>query len=299
VTGWRTAFLALAAIWGASFLFIKVLVEDLPPLQVAWLRCAIGALVLCLWVVAARDRLPRDRVLWGHTAVTGLLFCSLPFSLFSWAETEVTSVVAGLWNATTPLLTLAFVLALVPAERPTPARVAGLLVGFAGVVLVLGPWDSGAGGPVLPQLACLGAAACYGLGFAYLRRYVSGRAESGVALAAAQLVWATAQLTPFALAGGAPGPLGTDAVLSALALGALGSGLAYVLNLRIVRAAGPSTASSVTYLVPLFSTLLGVALLGEELTWHAAAGAAVVLLGVAVAQGRLAPARRHAGVAET
>jgi drug/metabolite transporter (DMT)-like permease len=294
MTSWRGAFLALAAIWGASFLFIKVLVEDLPPLQVAWLRCAIGALVLCAWVVAARDRLPRDRVLWGHTAVTGLLFCSVPFSLFSWAETEVTSVVAGLWNATTPLLTLAFMLLLVPAERPTRARVAGLLVGFAGVVVVLGPWEARTGGPLLAQLACLGAAACYGVGFAYLRRFVSGRAESGVSLAAAQLVWAAVQLTPFALLGGAPGPLGTDAVLSALALGALGSGLAYVLNLRIVRAAGPSTASSVTYLVPLFSTLLGVALLGERLTWHAAAGAAVVLLGVAVAQGRLPLAGRRA-----
>ncbi len=299
MTSWRVAFVALAAIWGASFLFIKVLVEDLPPLQVAWLRCAIGALVLCVWVVAARERLPRDRALLGHTAVLGLLFCAVPFALFSWAETEVTSVVAGLWNATTPLLTLAFLLALVPAERPTPARVAGLVVGFAGVVVVLGPWEAEAGGPLLAQLACLGAAACYGLGFAYLRRYVSGRAESGVALAAAQLVWAAVLLAPFALASGAPGPVGADAVGSALALGALGSGLAYVLNLRIVRAAGPSTASSVTYLVPLFSTLLGVALLGEALTWHAGAGAAIVLLGVAVAQGRLAPARLRAAPART
>jgi drug/metabolite transporter (DMT)-like permease len=295
VTSWRTAFLALAAIWGASFLFIKILVEDLPPLQVAWLRCAIGALVLVAWVVATRDRLPRDRALLGHSAVTGLLFCSLPFSLFAWAETEVTSVVAGLWNATTPLLTLAFVLVLVPAERPTPARVAGLLVGFAGVVVVFGPWEAGAGGPLLAQLACLGAAACYGLGFAYLRRYVSGRAESGVSLAAAQLLWAALQLAPFALASGAPGALGADAVLSALALGALGSGLAYVLNLRIVRAAGPSTASSVTYLIPLVSTFLGVTLLGEELTWHGPVGAAVVLLGVAVSQGRIPlPGRRTA-----
>ena len=288
MTSWRFAFLALAVIWGASFLFIKVLVEDLAPLQVAFSRCAIGALVLCAWLAAARDRLPRDRGLWGHAAVAGLLFCSAPFSLFAWAETEVTSVVAGLWNASTPLLTLAFVLALVPAERPTPARVAGLVVGFLGVVVVLGPWDAGGGGPLLAQLACLAAAACYGLGFAYVRRFLSGRPESGLALATAQLAWATVQLAPFALLGGAPGALGADAVASMLALGALGSGLAYVLNFHILRAVGPSTASSVTYLIPLFSTVFGIALLGETLTWHQPVGAALVLLGVAVSQGRLA-----------
>jgi drug/metabolite transporter (DMT)-like permease len=287
VTSWRVAFVALAAIWGASFLFIKVLVEDLAPLQVAFSRCAIGALVLCAWLVAMRERLPRGRGLWGHMAVAGLLFCSAPFSLFAWAETEVSSVVAGLWNASTPLLTLAFVLALVPAERPTPARLAGLVLGFAGVLVVLGPWDAGAGGPLLAQLACLGAAACYGLGFAYVRRFVSGRPESGVALAAAQLVWATALLAPFAAVGGAPGPLGPEALASMLALGALGSGLAYVLNFRILRAAGPSVASSVTYLIPLFSTLFGIVLLGETLTWHQPAGALLVLLGVAVSQGRV------------
>ncbi len=291
---WWVAFVALAAIWGASFLFIKVAVEDLAPLQVAFARCAVGAAVLLAWLVLTGDRLPSDRRLWGHMAVAGLLFCSVPFSLFAWAETEVTSVVAGLWNATTPLLTLVALLLLVPAERPTRERVAGLGVGFLGVVVVLGPWDAGGSGPILAQLACLGAAGCYGLGFAYLRRYVTARRESAVALSGAQLVWATVQLAPFALLGGVPATVGGDAIASLLALGALGSGVAYVLNYRIVRLVGPSTASSVTYLIPLFSTAFGVALLEEELTWHQPVGAAVVLLGVAVAQGRLARPPRPA-----
>lgn len=284
---WRLAFLILAAIWGASFLFIKVGVEELAPLQVAWIRCAIGALVLLAWLAVTRDRLPRDRRLIGHLAVAGLLFCSVPFSLFAWAETEVDSVVAGIYNAATPLMTLLFLLLLVPSERPTGERILALLVGFVGVLIVLGPWDAAGGGPVLAQLACLAAAGCYGLGFAYLRRYVSGRAESGVALSAAQLSWATVQLAPLALLGGVPGRLSTDVVGSMLALGALGSGVAYVLNYRILRAVGPSTASSVTYLIPLFSTAFGILLLDEALTWHQPVGAAVVLLGVALSQGRL------------
>jgi len=290
-TSWKVPFLLLAAIWGASFLFIKVGVEDLAPLQVAFARCAIGAVVLAGWVAATGERPGRDPALLGHMAVAGLLFCAVPFSLFSWAETEVTSVVAGIWNATTPLLTLLAVLVLVPAERPTRDRVAGLALGFAGVVVVLGPWDAGAGGPALAQLACLGAAGCYGLGFAYLRRFVSARRESGVVLSALQLAWATVMLAPFAALGGVPEAVSADVLGSMLALGALGSGVAYVLNYRVLRAAGPTTAASVTYLVPLFATVFGIAILGEGLTWHQPAGAAVVLLGVAVSQGRLAGLR--------
>jgi len=287
VRSWRTAFVALAAIWGASFLFIKVGVRDLAPLQVAWSRCAIGALVLLGWLAASREALPRDRGLLAHTAVAGLLFCSVPFSLFAWAEQEVSSIVAGIYNAATPLLTIPALLLLVPSERPTRERILALLVGFAGVVVVLGPWDASGGGPIDRQLACLLSAACYGLGFAYLRRFVSARSESGVALSALQLGWATLQLTPFALLGGVPSTLGADVIGSMLALGALGSGLAYVLNFAILRETGPSTASSVTYLVPLFATVFGITLLGEALTWHQPVGAAVVLLGVAIAQGRL------------
>jgi len=294
---WQAAFVALAAIWGASFLFIKVGVRDLAPLQVAWTRCAIGALVLLGWLAATRDALPRDRGLLGHLAVAGLLFCSVPFSLFAWAEQEVSSIVAGIYNAATPLMTILGVLALVPSERPTRERIAALLVGFAGVVVVLGPWDVEGGGPVLAQLACLLAAGCYGIGFAYLRRFVSGGAESGVSLAAAQLSWATVQLAPFIVLGGVPAALSADVVGSMLALGALGSGLAYVLNFGILRAVGPSTASSVTYLIPLFATAFGIALLGEALTWHQPVGAVIVLLGVAISQGRFG--RRRAAAAST
>jgi drug/metabolite transporter (DMT)-like permease len=285
--GWLPAFLLLSAIWGASFLFIKVGDRALAPLHVAFARCALGALALLAMLAIRREPLPRGRQAWGHLCLLAILFNSVPFALFAWGETEVSSVVAGIANATTPLYVLLVSLAVLPGERPTRERVLGLAVGFVGVVVVLGPWRD-IGGQLLGYLACLGAAACYGVGFPYTRRFLAGRSESGVALSAAQVLCGTVQLAlvvPWAT--GAPHRFPADAVLSMIALGAGGTGIAYVLNYDVIRRAGAQIASTVTYLVPLFSTVLGVAILGERLSWNQPLGAGVVLLGVALTQGRV------------
>jgi drug/metabolite transporter (DMT)-like permease len=285
--GWLPGFLLLSAIWGASFLFIKVGDRAFAPLQVAFARCALGALALVAMLAIRRESLPRGRAAWGHLFMLAVLFNSVPFALFAWGETEVSSVVAGIANGTTPLYVLLVSLAVLPGERPTRGRVLGLVVGFAGVVVVLGPWRD-IGGQLLGYLACLGAAACYGIGFPYTRRFLAGRPESAVSLSAAQVLCGTAQLAlvvPWAT--GAPHRFPLDAILSMLALGAGGTGIAYVLNYDVIRRAGAQIASTVTYLVPLFSTVLGVVVLGERLSWNQPVGAAVVLLGVALTQGRL------------
>jgi drug/metabolite transporter (DMT)-like permease len=287
VATWRLQFVALAAIWGASFLFIKVAVEDLPPVAVALGRCVLGAAVLLVVLALRREGLPRDPRVWGHLAVVALLANALPFTLFAAGERHISSVLAGLWNATTPLLTLAVVTLALPEERPTRERVIGLVGGFAGVVIVLGPWSSPGGSQLTGQLLCLGATAGYALAFPYLRRTLSGRPESALALSAGQLVCATALLAVAApLAGAAPTTVHGDTVAAMLALGVLGTGAAYVLNFSIIRAAGATTAATVTYLIPLFSTVLGIAVLDESLTWNQPAGAVVVLAGVAYSQRR-------------
>src|SRR5437763_13067927 len=181
---WLPLFVVLSAIWGASFLFIKVGDRAFEPLQVAFLRCALGAIALFAILALRREALPRGREAWLHLMAIAVLFNSVPFALFAWGETEVSSVVAGIWNATTPLNTLLVAIAVLPEERPGRARVLGLAIGFAGVVVVLGPW-SGLGGRLLGNLACYGAAACYGLGFVYTRRYLAGRREAAVSLSAA------------------------------------------------------------------------------------------------------------------
>ena len=285
--GWLPVFLLLSTIWGASFMFIKVSDRALAPLQVAFGRCALGALALIALLVARRDRLPRDRAAWAHVFVVATMFNSVPFALFAWGETEVSSVVAGIANAATPLYVLLVSLAVLPDERPTRDRVLGLVVGFAGVVIVLGPWRD-IGGELLGYLACLAAAGCYGLGFPYTRRFLTNRTESAVSLSAAQVACGTLQLAPFvALGTSAPDRLPLDAALSMLVLGAGGTGIAYVMNYDLIRRAGAQVASTVTYLIPIFATVLGVAILDEALTWNQPVGAVVVLLGVALTQGRL------------
>jgi drug/metabolite transporter (DMT)-like permease len=284
---WLPSFLVLSAIWGASFLFIKVGDRAFDPLLVAFGRCALGALALLAMLAVRRDRLPRGRRTWAHLFVIAILFNSVPFALFAWGETEVSSVVAGITNATTPLNALLVSLVVLPDERPTRERVIGLAVGFAGVAVVLGPWR-GFGGHLLGSLACLGAAACYGLGFPYTRRFLAGRTESAVSLSAAQVLCGTVQLAlivPWTTS--TPGRFPLDAVLCMVALGAGGTGIGYVLNYDVIRRAGATIASTVTYLVPVFSTVLGVVILGEALSWNQPVGAAVVLAGVALTQGRL------------
>ena len=290
---WRLQFALLALLWGASFLLIKVGVEELAPVDVALSRVLLGAAVLVATVLAARDRLPRGRRTWGHLFVVALLSNSVPFALIAYAETEVTSVLAGLLNATAPLFVMVVAMLMLPDERPTRRRVAGLLAGFAGVVMLLGPWRGVGDAGLAPQLMCLAAAACYGVYFPYTRRFVSGLAVSGASLAAGQMLCGTLQLAvATALVGDAPEGVSAKVAVSLVALGALGTGLAYILNFAILRAAGATTASTVIYVVPLVSTVLGVAVLGEGLEWNQPLGAAVVLVSVAASQGLLRRRRR-------
>ena len=203
----------------------------------------------------------------------------------------MSSLLAGIFNSLTPLMTLLFSLVVLPDERPTPERIAGIAVGFAGVLVVLAPWEGIGGGSLLGALACIGAATCYGLGFPYLRRHVSGRPETAVAVSAVQVSLGGLLLLPVAPLVALPDELpGVDAWLSILALGALGTGFAYVLNFNVVRSAGAQTASMVTYLVPVFAVVFGVSILNEPLSWHEPAGGALIIAGVALTQRR--PARR-------
>jgi drug/metabolite transporter (DMT)-like permease len=288
---WLPSYLALAAIWGTSFLFIKVGVRELHPLWLTFGRVAAGTLTLLVVLAVLRRRLPRDPVLWGHLTVVAMLGVVLPFTLFGFGEQRVSSVLAGIWNAATPLVALPLAVLAFRTERMTWRRSAGLAVGFAGVLVVLGVWRGVGGAQLTGQLMCFGAAMCYAVAIPYQKRFIAGRTGSGLSLAAAQLLIALAVLGIAAplLAGAPPAPaaLSTDVLLSVLALGALGTGLAFVLNFRVIRVAGASTSASVTYLMPVVATLVGVLVLREHLVWNQPVGALIVLAGVAVSQGVL------------
>lgn len=285
---WPARLVVLAAIWGMSFLFIKVGDEALAPLQVALGRMLLGSATLLLILAVRGDRLPRGIGTWGHLIVAALILNVIPFSLFAYGETQTTSVLAGICNATTPLFTLPLAILMLGEERATVSRVVGVVIGFVGVLIVLGVWRGLGGAALLGNLACLAAAASYAIGFPYARKYLAGRVESTVGLAAAQLVCGTvvlAIITP--LVTHTPATLPLKVVASVGALGILGTGIAYILNYSLIRDAGATIASTVTYLLPLFSTVVGVLVLGEPLTWNEPAGALVVILGVAISQDRL------------
>ncbi len=279
----------LAAIWGSSFLFIKVGISELHPLFVALGRVLGGALALVVVILVTRDRLPRDPRFWGHNAVVAVIGVALPFSLFGFGEQRVSSVLAGIWNSFTPLVALPMAVLVFRTEQLTRRRVLGLVLGFVGAATILGVWQGVGGSSLAGQLMCLTAAASYGVAIPYTRRFISPRPESGLAVSAGQLLIASLVLAVVApLAGGgfpAVAELSGPVLASVAALGVVGTGFAFVIHMRNIRLLGASTASMVTYLIPVFATAIGVLVLGETVTWFQPVGAAIVLFGVAIAQG--------------
>jgi drug/metabolite transporter (DMT)-like permease len=282
-------FLLISIIWGSSFLFIELALRGLSPMQIVLGRLSAGAGVLLFLVAVRRESLPRVPTVWAHLTLLAIVANILPFFLFSWGQQHVTSGLAGVFNGATPLFTLAIAVAALPEERLTRMRAVGLLIGFVGVFLVVGPWDQNPLTSSIPgQLACLGAALCYAISFVYTRRLLAGRGfrplvmsgaqmGAGVAIVAAAAPWTANQ----------PVSLSPVVVGSILFLGAVGTGLAYPLFYGLIEEAGATTASLVTYLIPVVAVTLGVLVLDEPVTWNLFAGAAVVIIGLAVAEGRL------------
>jgi len=288
--GWITVQFVLAGIvWGSSFLFMKVALTGISPAQVAWTRILLGTVTLGALVLLRREHLTRSLRVWGHLLVLGLTFCVIPFLLFSWAQQHVSSGVASIFNATTPIMTAIMAWLVFRVERLKALQVVGIGVGILGVIVIIAPWQGIAlDGSLVAELAILGATASYGFSFAYMRRFVSNTGMSALAftfgyIAMAGLVMAL--LTPFLVL--TPVRLDVPIIVSLVLLGCLGTGIAYVWNQNTVRAWGPTRASTVTYITPVVGVILGVLILGETVTWNEPVGALVVFLGILLAQDRL------------
>ncbi len=286
LSAWFPGYLALTVIWGSSFLFIKVGVAELHPVHVTLGRVVTGAIAVLVILAATRTKLPRDLRTWGHFAVVGI-GAAVPFTLFGYAEQRIPSLLAGIWNATTPLFVMPIAVLAFRTEKFTARRIVGLLTGFVGVLVVLGVWQGVGGAAFTGQLMCLGAALCYGIVIPYARRYLSDL--DGAVAPAGQLIMAVVVMIVASALMAVPPPalasLSWTTVASVVALGALGTGVAFVLNFRVIKFAGASTAASVTYLAPVVATVIGVVGLGEQMSWRQPIGALIVLFGVAVAQG--------------
>lgn len=287
-TNWLGLYLLLGVIWGCSFIFIKYGLEFLTPFGVAFIRCALGAITLLVYSKIRGIKLPKDRKIWLHLWVMSLLLNVVPGILFALAETEVTSILAGIINAVTPLMALISILIILPSEKPKLVQFLGILLGFLGVLIVLGAWKGLGDNPLWAILVLLLAVTFYGFSFPYSRRFLRPYQLQPEALAATQVTLGAITLLPFFIFDGISSHnIRLGSLLAMLALGVMGSGFAYIWNFRIMEIAGSAIASSVTYLTPVVAVIVGIIFLGESVTWHEPVGAAVVLLGAAIAQERI------------
>ncbi len=285
---WLGIYIALGIVWGCSFIFIKLGLEFLTPFGVAFGRCALGALALLIYSRIKKISLVRDRRMLGHLWVVSLLLNVIPGILFALAETEVTSILAGIINAVTPLMTLIAIILVSRNEPPTKPQVIGLLIGFLGVLTVLGAWNGLGTNPLWAILVLLAAVTCYGFSFPYSRRFILPANLSPESMATAQVSLGALTLLPLFIFDGVNGnEYRIGPVLAMVALGVFGSGFAYIWNFTIMRAAGSAIASSVTYVTPVVAVIVGLIFLQEKLHWYEPVGAIVVLLGAAIAQGRI------------
>ena len=282
----------LAALWGASFLFMRLGAHEFGPIALAAVRVGLASLML-IPMLALRGQLGELRAHWKGLLIVGALNSAIPFVLFSFAALSITAGVSSIVNATTPLWT-ALVAFVWLRQGLTAWRVLGLVIGFAGVAFLA--WDKASFKPgadhsgLWAVLACLAATACYGLAANATKRLLNGVAPLAVA-AGSQSAAALLLLLPAAWLWPAVMP-GTTAWLSALALAALCTALAFILYFRLMNRVGPTNAVSVTFLIPLFAVLWGAIFLDEAITAQMIAGGAVVLVGIALALGLVGPKRR-------
>ncbi|MGV9268578.1 DMT family transporter [Kitasatospora sp. NPDC003701] len=277
----------LALLWGSGFLWTKLALQNgLTPLQITVARSALGAAVLLLLARAARQRLPRGAAVWLRLAVAAFFCNALPFFLAALGVRTVGSGPAGVLNATTPLWSLLIGLALGTERGWHPRRLGGLLLGFAGVLLIFSPWQGAGsaqqgGASGWGVLALLGAAASYAVAFTYMGRVLTGTGTAPLALSAAQLTVA-AGLGTLALpaAAGTTDGFNLRALAAVAVLGVLSTGLTFHLNYRLIATEGATAAATVGYLLPVVSTGLGALVLDEPLSARTVTGMIVVLAGV-------------------
>jgi drug/metabolite transporter (DMT)-like permease len=289
-------FLGMGLIWGASFLFMKVALEGVSFGQVAWTRIMLGALTLGIIALVTRTRLPRQPIIWLHFAVISVTFCVVPYLLFAWAEQYISSSLASILNAVTPITTAIMATLVFRVEKLNGGQMLGVLVGMVGVVVIVAPWQVGALlGDWRGQLACLGAVTCYGFALGYLRRFLAPHKVPSITSAFLYIGMAAVimlLLTP--VVAWHPVQLDLWVVLSLVGLGALGTGVVYIWNMNVLTAWGPTATSGVTYVTPVVGVILGVLLLKESLSWHEPVGAILVFFGILLTQQRIRLRRRAA-----
>lgn len=275
----------LGAIWGSSFIFIKLALEGYTSLQIVAGRIAAGAVTLLLLVKLKGLEMPKDRRIWRSLVFMSVIANVIPFTLINIGTARVSSALASILNSTTPIFTALFTAWILSQERLRAVQIGGVALGFGGVAVIVG---GGGGGSIWGQLAIVLASVCYGIGFVYARRALVGASCSPISLSAGQLSIGAIIMAPVALFDGLANTpdVTLAATIGVIWVGALGAGIAFVLYYRLISDIGATNASLATYLIPVFGTFLGWLVRDEQLGWNAVAGATLVIAGIALAQVR-------------
>lgn len=286
---WLTL-IALALIWGVAFLFISVAVSEVPPLTYVWTRLMIAAAAMWLFVWWRGEPAGLPRSIWGAILVLALFNNAIPFVLFGWGQTHIASGLAAILNATTPIWGVVVAHLFTADEKMSPRKIAGVLLGFAGVTMMIGPALLGSiGNNALAQLACVAAALCYAFAGVWARRF-RAIGVSPISVTTGQLTAGALLMLPVALLIDRPW---LDALPSLKAIGAITalavvcSSFAYILYFRLIDRAGATNALLVTLLVPPVAIVTGALVLHEVIEPRDFAGLALIALGLAAIDGRL------------
>jgi len=285
---WLPGFIALGLVWGLSFLFVELALISFTPIGIAFLRGLLGAVSLLVLVAVTRQKLPRVWRHWLHISIVAVLLNAAPGFLFALGQETVSSSIAGVINATTPLMTVLIIISFFRDQTPTFDQFLGIVVGFFGILLVMEIFSSSNQASIAGVITLLMATLCYGLAMPYAKRFVSPLPYSPYVLAASQ-VSASAALTALpAILWGITHDAITGTSLAGIALlGVLGTGVAYVWNYRNIELAGSVVASSVTYITPVVAVIAGVLVLGDQLSPSQVAGGILIVLSALLVQGRL------------
>jgi drug/metabolite transporter (DMT)-like permease len=279
-------FLGLGFMWGSSYLFIKLAVDDFGTFTLVALRLLVGATLLWAVILASRQALPREPRIYGHLVVMASVSIAIPFVLITWAEQSVGSSLAAILTSPVPLFAIVLSAIFLVDEPMRVNGVAGLVVGFVGVIVITSRGLTGDGGSLAGDVALLGAALSYGVGAVYARRNVRGLRP--MVPAVFQVTFACIMTGVLALAFEAPWTASPDgqALFAILWLGILGSGLAYLAVFRLLANWGATRTTMVSYVIPVIGIALGYVVLSEPIDARIVVGTGLVMAGIGIVNSR-------------
>ncbi|MGC1467856.1 MAG: EamA family transporter [Sphingorhabdus sp.] len=288
-TGWLLIAI-LSILWGGAFFLIEVGLRSYPPITLVFMRLVLAVPPMWIAMRLMGERLPTEPRIWGLLAIVGALNCALPFILFFWGQQYLDSGYASILNATTPLWGVITAHFLTSDEKATPARIIGVLVGMAGIVVMVGPEAmKGLSNNLLAQLACIVSTIFYSFAAIYGRR-LSQTELTPMAVATGQTMMAALMMVPIVAVMDQPWTMampGLDSTLAGVTLAIFSTALAYTLYFRLIDRSGASNAQLVAFLMPILAVILGIAFLGESLSGGQIAGAGLIAVGLAILDGRL------------